>query len=145
MGRARFGQESFQNVSEHRIRLRGPWEAIDLDSPSGEPFRLALPFERLPDGAPRRLRLIRKFGRPRMAEDRDSGASLTLALEDVDGLTALFLNDEPLTWRRAASGGLIVELPPLRERNALRLDVDLAPAVPGGLTLWGSVAIVIPE
>ncbi len=80
-----------------------------------------------------------------MAEDRDSSPRLRLALEDVDGLGALFLNDEPLSWRPAAVGGLTVDLPPLRERNTLRLDAELGPAIPGGSILWGSVAIVIPD
>lgn len=132
-------------MSEHKIRLRGPWEAIDLNASSREPFRIALPLERSPDGSPRRLRLVRKFGRPGTAKDGATSAGLKLALENVEGLDALYLNDEPLNWSPAASGTLIVDLPPLRERNVLRLDADLAPAVPGGSTLWGSVAIVIPE
>jgi len=132
-------------MSEHRIRLRGPWEAIDLDAPEGEPFRLPLPIERLDGGSPRRLRLIRKFGRPRSVGAAESGERLRLVLENVEGLTALALNDEPLTWRSSGSDGLIVDLPPLRERNTLRLEADIEPMAPGGPALWGNVAIVIPE
>lgn len=132
-------------MSEHRIRLRGPWEAVDLDSPSSEPFRVALPMERTDDVSPRRLRLTRKFGRPGMARDLDSSVGFTLSLRDVEGLEAVFLNDEPLSWRSTTSGDLIVELPSPRDRNILRLDAEIAPASPGGSALWGDVAIVIVE
>lgn len=132
-------------MSEHRIRLRGPWEAVDLDATSGEPFRLSLPIDRLGWSASRHLRLIRKFGRPRPSVSPATGTRLRLALEDVEGLRALFLNGEPLVWRFSDSGGVTVDLPPLRERNALLLEADIAPATPGETTLWGNVAIAISE
>lgn len=126
-------------MPEHKIRLRGPWEAVDLDAPSGEPFRLSLPIDRLDGDAPRRLRLVRRFGCPRSAE------SLRLTLENVEGLESVSVNDEPLTWRADDSGALVVDLPPLGERNTLRLEAVIEPGIPEGAPAWGKVAIVIPE
>lgn len=132
-------------MSEHRIRLRGPWEALDLDEPSSEPFRLSLPIEKLDGDAPRRLRLVRKFGRPRSTRTAADDEPLKLVFEDVDGLSAMFLNDEPLAWRSSAAGALIADLPPLRERNTLRLEAEIGPLIPEQSSGWGKVAIAIPE
>lgn len=126
-------------MPDHKIRLRGPWGAVDLDAPFSEPFRLSLPIDRLDGDSPRRLRLTRKFGRPRSAE------SLKLTLENVEGLEALSVNDEPLTWRIDDSGTLVVDLPPLRERNTLRLEAMIGPPLPEEAPVWGEVAIVITE
>lgn len=126
-------------MPEHKIRLRGPWEALDLNDPSSEPFRVSLPLERLDGDSSRRLRLVRKFGRPRSVE------TLKLTLENVEGLESLSVNDEPLTWRVNDSGGLSVDLPPLRERNTLRLEAVIEPELSGRSSAWGNVAIVIPE
>jgi hypothetical protein len=124
-------------VPDHRIRLRGGWELIDVDEPGSAPARVTLP---LVSGLPRggRVRLIRKFGRPPVD---DRAESVWLSLDHVTGLRAASLNGRPLAIELPLEGR--IEIPvDLPERNELVLEADL----PGGSRAWppwGEVALLI--
>jgi len=125
------------NVPEHRIRLRGAWELHDLDEGDGPATPLTLPVAWGSQDFPRRLRLVRKFGRPRASRVR-------LVLEDVQGLRSAALNGRPLALESSSSGRFDVELPPLDERNVLALEVVVGS--PGGPEApWGRIALAIDE
>ena len=125
-------------MPEHRIRLRGGWELREPDSASSGPTPLTLPIAWAPHPSPRRLRLVRKFGAP--AADR-----VQLALEAVEGLRAMTLNGAPLAFEATATDRLVVDLPPLTERNVLTLDVERAGPSTEPSAPWGRIALVIAE
>jgi len=125
-------------VPEHLIRLRGGWELLDADDANSTPSPLTLPTAWAPHPAPRRLRLVRKFGAP--AADR-----VRLALEAVEGLRAITLNGVPLAFDATSADRLVVDLPPLGDRNVLTLDVDLAGPSTVPSPLWGRIALAIAE
>jgi hypothetical protein len=68
-----------------------------------------------------------------------------LVLEDVEGLRSATLNGEPLAVGASPSGRIEVDLPPLDDRNALALDVEIGVAAGGPSTPWGSVSLSIAE
>jgi hypothetical protein len=117
-------------VPEHLIRLRGGWELHDLDGEPSNATPLTLPVAWEPRPTPRRLRLVRKFGRPKTGRAR-------LVLEAVEGLRAMTLNGESLA--------LDAELPPLRDRNILVLDVVIEAASEESAAPWGRIGLLIAE
>jgi hypothetical protein len=124
-------------VPEHRIRLRGGWELQDLDA-GGAASPLALPVTWGSQPFPRRLRLVRRFGRPKSGRVR-------LVLEDVEGLRSAELNGEPLAIDVSSPGRIDVDLPPLDERNTLALEVVVGESPGRPATPWGIVALSIDE
>jgi hypothetical protein len=132
-------------VPDHLIRLRGAWELIEADAAaevSGAlPVRLSLPFS-WPAVSSRRVRLVRKFGRP--AHD-PAYESLLLTLNCVPGLRGVWLNGLRLTVPDPNPGRLEIPIDRLPERNELVLDVE-PPHPPGDSSpppRWGEIALVI--
>jgi hypothetical protein len=124
-------------VPDHRIRLRGGWESIDVEAFPRLPAPLTLPV-RWSTTSPRRIRLTRKFGRPRLDPRSES---LWLSIGRVPGLRSASLNGQPLAIEGLAEGSLEIPLD-LPERNELVLDVEL-PADPGDPSPWGEIALLI--
>lgn len=125
-------------MPEHRIRLRGGWELEDPDAGAKASVMMALPVVWDASPSPRRLRLVRRFGRPRSNRVR-------LVLENVEGLRSASLNGLPLTFEGPSSGSISVDLPALDERNVLTFDVEIGGADGGPATPWGSIALLIAE
>jgi hypothetical protein len=139
-------------VPDHVIRFRGAWELTDSHADADAdatgvlgvlPARLTLPVA-WPGGSARRVRLVRKFGRP--AHD-PAHESLLLALDRVPGLRGVWLNGLRLTIPDPdpTHGRLEIPIDRLDERNELALDVELPPHPPGdsGPPAWGEIALVI--
>jgi hypothetical protein len=126
-------------VSEHLIRLRKGWEAIDLESPDPRPERIALP---LPVGwiSGRRLRLTRRFGSPTLVSINES---LWLRLESVAGLAALRLNGRDIPVGPHLDGTSHIRLLELPPRNELSLELCGVAALAAEPTLWGEIALLI--
>ncbi|APW63032.1 hypothetical protein [Paludisphaera borealis] len=125
-------------MPEHLIRLRGGWKLHDLDAEASNATPLTLPVAWESRPVPRRLRLVRKFGRPKIGRAR-------LVLEAVEGLRAMTLNDDSLAVDAAPPGRLDVDLPPLGERNVLVLDVVIESASDEPASPWGNIALAISE
>jgi len=125
-------------VPEHLIRLRGGWELRDHEAAISEPTPLTLPIAWEPHTSPRRLGLVRKFGRPHTGR-------IQLILEAVEGLRSMTLNGESLAFDASSDGRLVVDLPPLRERNVLTLDVEIDAPSSDPSAPWGSIALSIAE
>ncbi len=127
---------------EHVIRLRGGWDCVDLDDKEPHPERISLPA-RWGSAAPRRLRLIRRFGRPAASSDNQQ---LLLRLDRVPGLDSVSLNGQILSVSCPDDGPVEVPLPKLFRRNQLVLEVvlpELQPGDRGHLPAWGEVALLI--
>lgn len=119
---------------EHEIRLRGGWVLLDRDRPTAAHRIVSLPT-RFARGSPRRIQLVRRFGRP--THDPES-EQVALRLEAVPGLVRLALNgrEHPVADR------LELENLALGPRNELVLDVDGADSL-GDRDDWGRVALVV--
>ena len=128
------------SVTEHRIRLRGGWECIAIDSPGAKACGLTLPTRWDFDG-PRRLRLIRRFNQPRL----ESGAELVLQLQQVPGIRQLDLDGEVLSV--TSPGRSEYELGVDRSVDRHRLVLEIETPGPGddisGSPVWGIIALVI--
>jgi hypothetical protein len=126
-------------VCEHRIRLRGGWEARQEDSPLHAAYRLTLPthWEPLAQG---RIWLLRRFGRP-PCEDRSQ--VIWLELERVSGTTSIELNGHPLVAAQAQTSHYHVRLDALPARNRLILLVDLDDPAARKSQAWGEISLVI--
>jgi hypothetical protein len=124
-------------VPDHRIRLRGGWESIDLRAPARPPTRVTLPV-RWGATEASMVQLTRRFGRPPFDP---RGESLWLSLGHVAGLRTARLNGHPLATEGLADGTLEVLLEPA-ERNELVLDVEVTPDQGEG-PQWGDIALVI--
>jgi len=128
-------------VSEHAIRLRAGWEALDLDDAAAEPFRLDLPvdwrvYEARFGRLPRRLQLSRRFGRPL------SGAPNYRAIVHLgaaEGVVSLAINGVAIPWTTDGPGRLRAELPALQPRNLLMVEIEPTGPTP---TAWGDARIV---
>jgi hypothetical protein len=134
--------EDLQIVTEHRIRLRGGWTCRAAGSPECEERRLVLPV-RWSCELPRRLVLIRRFGRPPVDEDRQI---FLLQLDQVEGILSLVLNDRPIALTAGAACRYEIEVPALAERNVLVLEIELPEAGcdPGdNREEWGMIALVV--
>ena len=128
-------------MSEHRIRLRGGWEAHAIDGIPGVVERLTLPI-RWEFDRPRRLRLTRRFQRPPLAVP----SQLVLLLEHVPGIVALELNGESPVGVSPEQTRYEVPLDRLLERNQLVLEIATPCATDragGDAPEWGSIALVI--
>ncbi len=130
-------------MKEHLIRLRGGWvawnENVETSSTEEGPGeRISLPRTWTSTTRPRRVRLVREFGAPRLDPDRES---LSLRMEQVPGLISARLNGQELAL--AESGTSFREFPIgplLSRRNLLILEVE-----PEGQKLWGVIALVIHD
>jgi hypothetical protein len=129
-------------MSEHWIRLRGGWEAVDLDDPLALCVRMNLPVFWTGEKT-RRLRLRRRFGRP--ALDRQD-ESLWLRIDRATGLYRLTLNGCELPIAAGTSGPIEIPLRTISDRNELVLEVCYQPSAmasearAGG---WGEIALLI--
>jgi hypothetical protein len=127
-------------VTEHRIRLRGGWECISLDSPTSEAHRLTLPT-RWKSDRPRRLRLIRWFNPPSVA----AGTQVVLQLSQVPGIRLLQLNGQPTPIRSSAGSEFEIALDGSGDRHQLILEIE-TPASDDSVidaSEWGVIALVI--
>src|SRR4051794_41740029 len=124
-------------MPEHRIRLRGGWELLEAESSQTVPAVVTLPFRFVATGS-RKVRLSRKFGRPRLDRRRES---LWLSLGSVPGLGLASLNGSTLAIEGPAEQGLEIPVE-LSERNELVLEVEL-PADRGEAAPWGEIALAI--
>jgi len=124
-------------MPEHRIRLRGGWELLEAESSQTVPAVVNLPFRFIATGS-RKLRLSRKFGRPRLDLRRES---LWLSLGSVPGLGSASLNGNALAIEGPAEQGLEIPVE-ISERNELVLEV-VFPADQGEAGPWGEIALVI--
>jgi hypothetical protein len=129
-------------VAEHQIRLRGGWECRAVGAPESAAQRLSLPTRWNAD-APRRVILVRRFGRP--AIDQRS-QTLSLKLGHVPGIHCLTLNGEPFGQSSPSTSSYEIPLDAAIERNVLVLEIetpqpvdDAAAATPE----WGFAALLI--
>jgi hypothetical protein len=138
-------------MSEHRIRLRGGWEARALDAMPWAANRLTLPI-RWDLDRPRRLRLARRFQRPPLEGPSHRGSrragqpDLRLLLEHVPGLIALELNGESPVCVSPEQTRYEVPLGRLPQRSQLVLEVETPrrdDRAGGEAPEWGSIALVI--
>jgi hypothetical protein len=124
------------------MRLRGGWDLIDPQKPHDDPVRTTLPRLWM-DSRTHRMRLVRRFGRPRLDPTHDF---LLLRFERVPGLCAVTFNGLPLSLDQNRHDHWEVPLEDLPERNELVLDVNLSlhhAADPGHSLPWGEIALVI--
>jgi hypothetical protein len=129
-------------VDEHRIRLRGGWDCLEIETADSAVRRMTLPV-RWPPDAPRRLRLSRRFGRPHLDATRQC---LLLDLDRVEGIQTLLLNGEVLAAASPARSSYEIPLGELPERNLLVLEIEISE--PSGASAghdldWGHIALVI--
>jgi hypothetical protein len=129
-------------MSEHQIRLRGGWECRAIGAPESAAQRLSLPT-RWPGDCPRRLCLVRRFGRPPSAAQ---GQSLSLKLDQVPGIHCLLLNGQPLAHSSPGRSSYEIPLDHVFARNVLVLDIETPLRVHDPASLapeWGFVALLI--
>jgi hypothetical protein len=129
-------------MPEHWIRLRGGWEAVDLDDSLAVPIRIALPLSSTEEKA-HRLQLRRRFGRPALDPQ---GESLWLRIDRVGGLYRLELNNRELPVAPAASGPIEIPLRTISDRNELVLEACFEPSARARETCaggWGEIALLI--
>lgn len=123
----------------YRIRLRGPWDAEPLDPP-GPVRRVTLPA-RLGEcglGDCRRVRFVRRFGRPRRIDEHER---IWLVGEGLSGRAEFRLNGRDLGWHSGDAGPFAYHVTDsIGERNELAIDLS-ADEPSGGL--WGDVALEI--
>jgi hypothetical protein len=128
-------------VSEHCIRLRGGWECRRLDVPFAAASRIGLPID-WGHNQPRRLQLIRRFGRPSV----DAGSQVVLRLENAPGIQRLLLNGQSVPPPSPSDSRYEIPLDLAPDRNLLVLEVETpgtTDSEPASSKLWGEVAIVI--
>lgn len=125
---------------EHAIRLRGGWQN---HTSAGEAVPLSLPTD-WPAETRGRLRLVRKFGAPRIDPTQER---VVLRLESVAGLRSVVLNTKTLEAGAESETSLEIPLAPedLATRNVLELAVDAdawveSPQLRRG---WGAIALVV--
>lgn len=128
-------------MTGHWIRLRGGWEWQTATTEEALPKRLTLPLE-WPTDLSQSVRLLRSFQCPSFDPITES---LSLRLDEVSGLLAVWLNDRELARPAGQCVTLVLPLADaLPRRNLLVLEVqpprrdsEAAP-VP-----WGVIALVI--
>jgi hypothetical protein len=124
---------------EHPIRLRGGWEWEGPGAPPGGGPRVALPMA-WPPGIAGPIRLVRRFHRPPIDP---AAEALVLRLEEVPGLSAVWLNGLLLARPPAGTSALSLDLEPgLPDRNVLTLEIDPIAAT-GRASPWGAIALVV--
>lgn len=128
-------------MNEHRIRLRGGWEC----QPAGSvepPETIALPC-RWDAARPRRVRLSRRFGRPKIDPLRQC---LLLELDQASGIHSLLLNGKAIAASSPSKSYYLIPLPDIEDRNVLVLEVETGQTrgdAFGKDLEWGNVALVI--
>jgi hypothetical protein len=128
--------------SEHQIRLRGGWEWHGSDAGSETFRRIALPTA-WPVGLSGPIRLVRRFGCPSTDPEHEY---VVLRLEDVPGLSSVWLNDQLLGQLAADIDRMeFVLSEPLRPHNELKLSIDpiKCAALAASQRPWGNVALAI--
>jgi hypothetical protein len=127
-------------VTEHRIRLRGGWECIPLDSSAPESYRLTLPTRWKSDG-PRRLRLIRRFNQPPL----EAGARVVLQMERVPGIRRLQINGQSTPHGSPDRSEYEIALDASAARHQIIMEIETpTPDEPRtGDSEWGVIALVI--
>jgi hypothetical protein len=106
--------------------------------------RLSLPTRWRGD-QPARLRLLRRFGRPRHEPAREE---LFLKLDEIRGTCAIVLNGISLAATSPERSHYEIPLDNLRERNVLILEVNLHEfwhGSPASDLEWGTICLVIRE
>jgi hypothetical protein len=125
-------------LPDHLIRLRGGWESFTGEGANAVVACCSLPLSgSIP--ASLRVRLFRRFGRPRL---QSANQSLFLSLDHVPGLRSISLNGAFLAFDKPGHHPLEIFLESLSERNELVLDVEF-PSDPDVSTRWGDIALVI--
>ena len=127
-------------MTDHTIRLRGPWLLVDPEAPDAPPGRLTLPADAPPERPGPLLRLRRSFARPPRI---DGPIDCRLIVDDLPGLRSAVLNGQDLPFDRdPLVAPRTVEIGPLlRPRNVLELLVDrTVPTQSRGP--WGRIALV---
>jgi hypothetical protein len=129
-------------VGEHLIRLRGGWEATLQGTDDAPSQRISLPAHLSADWHGR-VRLIRRFGRPRVDWPNES---LSLRMLRVPGLARVTLNGRLLVVPGMTGDSIEFRDVDLAERNELVLEV----LVPAALRVdaseapwWGEIALVV--
>jgi hypothetical protein len=129
-------------VEEHLIRLRGGWEAITVHGAEERAERINLPA-RLVAARQGRLRLLRKFGRPRFDRSKES---LSIRMRRVPGVSRVTLNGRQISVESKTEDLVEFVDVELSDRNELVIEVE----VPGGLrahagetSTWGEIALVV--
>jgi hypothetical protein len=126
----------------HRIRLRGPWEVLALEScaANAAPARMMIPCTWREGGwvgFRGRARHCRSFGKPRQF---DPDERIWLVVESVTGVANVRLNGQEI-GQIAGSTGLECDVTEcLQARNQLEIDV-MSDTDDGGVT--GEVRIEI--
>jgi hypothetical protein len=129
----------------HRIRLRGPWEAVALSRiPSTEPLPEATSINlpcRWRDGGwigfAGRVLHRRRFGKPTNLGEQ----TIWLTCAGVEGSVTVRLNGESILERPESGGPFAVEITGrLRDRNELEMLVEAASDAGG---VCGEVALEI--
>lgn len=126
-------------MSEHVIRLRGPWECLGVGKPGDLPPRVTLPMS-WPAWSVgiAQVRLARAFGLPTFDRGREA---VDLQMVGVPGVVAARLNGLELDAPPGGADGWLVRVDGLlRPRNQLVLDVDPARVSEDE---WGAIALVI--
>ena len=129
-------------MAEHQIRLRGGWECRAAGLPESAGERLSLPIHWPPE-APRRLQLVRRFGRPPLDAE---GHTLLLKLDHVPGIHRLLLNGNPLVHSSPGKTSYEITLDRVIERNILVLEIETPPpgdALAAPAPEWGFVSLLI--
>ena len=141
-------------MTNHRIRLRGPWEVQWLgavsteDAENGQPQqreRVHLPadWEQLIAGRSGRVRLTRRFHKPSGLEPEEEVA---LVFDDLPARTTISLNAEQVGQLASRTAGeRIVVTERLHPVNTLEIEMEINSASEAAtcVTPWGQVAIEI--
>jgi hypothetical protein len=122
------------DTAEHRIRLRGGWELIEVRGAARSVSRIELPLRSSREFSGR-LSLRRRFGRPPMEE---GGADVRLRLDQVPGLLCARLNGLELGPGSSGAPPHELPLPDLLPRNELVLELVGTTLAEG----WGEVSLV---
>jgi len=128
-------------VNEHRIRLRGGWECQPAGS-AEPPETIALPV-RWDLTRPRRVRLSRRFGRPKIDALRQC---LLLELDQACGIHSLLLNGKAIAAISSQKSYYLIPLSDIEDRNVLVIEMETGQArgdAFGNDLEWGQIALII--
>jgi hypothetical protein len=129
-------------VTEHRIRLRGGWGCCAAGLPESDERRVNLPIRWSLD-CPGRMRLTRRFGRPRFEPDNQV---LILQMDQVAGIHSIVLNGRLIAGVSPETTHYEIRLNPWPGRNLLVLEMERplpGAAAAGASAEWGIVALDI--
>src|SRR5438132_951062 len=108
-----------RNLIEHRIQLRGGWECCAAGLPQSVGRRVTLPIRWSSDDLGR-MRLTRRFGRPRLEPGQQE---LVLQIDQVAGIHSILLNGQPIAAVSPETTRYEIGLDPWLERNVLVLEL----------------------